>query len=303
MKPKKQSVSSVNSKRELKALQRTFAEIIRRPLTPDDRMRPHVRSGEMIEPSRKLAPHERLELYAQQYWWRIEQSFDDDFPCVQRVLSQKKYLALRDSYLDKCKSESYTLRNLGKRFPDFIKKHPRLTAPDTALVYDCARFDWACIETFDSGSEPPLGKRDLASPRFVRERLRLQPHIRLLKLEFPIDQLLKQGRLRSSEAASNTRLKNRKAPGVTRRKVKKTPVYLALHRHEERTRMKRLSPDAFGIYEEFSRGASLASLMKRPSMRRITERELHEIFQELTSLGWIYKQGKKGEVKKWSTKR
>lgn len=290
MKRKKQKLASVNSKRELVTLQRNFADIIRRPLTSSDDMLADPRSAEMIAPSKKLLPHQRLELYAQQYWWRIEDAFDEDFTTLQSAVPQDHYLKLRDAYLRSCPSESFTLRNLGKRLPTFIKKRSALSSPYTELLYDCARFDWARVEAFDGAELKPLSQQDLSKKDFVRMKLRLQPHVQLLSLAYPVDKNAAQGMTRSMEEASNTSLtrrlrKNRKG----RLTFKKDPSFMAVHRHQERIFIKRLSKGEWSVLNRFRKGSSLATLMRSlVGSKDFSNQSLQNAFQEWTTLGWIY---------------
>lgn len=62
---------SIENESELKALQRTFVELVRRPLTAGEKMVPDERVSDFISGNALLEPQERLELYAQQYWWRL----------------------------------------------------------------------------------------------------------------------------------------------------------------------------------------------------------------------------------------
>ena len=57
-----------------------------------------------------------------------------------------------------------------------------------ALALDMVRLEWAHIEAFDSAAEKALGPEDLIElgPDF---RAGLQPYIRLLAFEYPVDNL------------------------------------------------------------------------------------------------------------------
>lgn len=290
MKQKKQSFASVKSKRELLNLQRNFADIIRRPLNSKDAMLPDGRSDQMVSPSPTLRPHERLELYAQQYWWRIEDSFDEDFTSVRAFMTREGYLRLRDAYLKACPSESYTLRNLGKKFPAFLKKYKAFTKPHTNLLFDCACFDWARIEAFDARELRPLAQQDLADPNFVRTILKTQPHIRLLALSYPVDKAVRQGAIRNAEEASNTGLKKRSQVKTKRRSfLLPEKVFLAVHRHNGRIFIKRLSQDEFSLLQKLEKGSTLSALMRAiVASKSLSADALQHAFHEWTTLGWLY---------------
>lgn len=290
MKQKKPSVGSVKSKEDLLTLQRSFAKAIRRPLNSNDKMRFYDQSSEMIAPTQNLRPHDRLELYAQQYWWRIEQSFDEDFTTVQLIMSVKQYEALRDAYLMKFPSRSFTLRNLGDRFPEFIKKNPVLAKPSMQLVLDCALFDWARVEAFDAAQMKPLRLTDIKKPFFIKEKIKLQPHVQILTLHYPVDTLLKEGKQRLFEEASNTTLQySKKKKGPAAKKLKTEKVYLAVHRHEERVLMKRLTSNQSRLLKEIAAGTSLQTLANTYVVsHKVSGEELRNAFQEWASLEWIY---------------
>ena len=89
----------------LEQLQRTFFELIRQPLTSKDRMRTRTAEGrsikaladELITPSAKLTSFERLELYSQGYWFRILETFDEDFPGLRAVVGKPRFDRLKTS--------------------------------------------------------------------------------------------------------------------------------------------------------------------------------------------------------------
>src|SRR5882724_11872105 len=150
---------------QLRQLQRMALGAIRLPLSRRGRTRSRWHDGRtmwqvaagFIKPNDRLTSLERLEIYNRQYWYRLLDCLWDDYPGLRAILGLKKFEKLRIAYLDRYPSKSYTLRNLGRRFVQFLQEEPGLIAPHGKLCLDMARFEWAQVLAFDSEARPPLG--------------------------------------------------------------------------------------------------------------------------------------------------
>ncbi len=244
-------------------------EAVTQPLTAREQMQPHTRDGRsmhalaaaFIKPNDRLSSFERLEIYNRQYWFRLLASLDEDFPGLRAIIGQRRFEALCKAYLVDCPSRSFSLRNLGSRLEEWLRIHPQWTQPRTALALDMVRLEWAEIEAFDGAAEPPLTGGDLPSsdpdPQF-----KLQPYLQLLRLHYPVDDLLVAIRQGSSEGAmtSNAVAERRRRTHV--RKVarqKPQTVLLAVHRIAHSVYFKRLEPEAFTLLSALGEGKSLSA--------------------------------------------
>ena len=99
-------------------------------------------------------PVDQLEVYREQFWLRHTASLVEDFPGVGGVLGQTEWEGLVEGYLEAHSPESYTLRELGRHFPDHVAQCTQL--PEHALCSDMARLEWRFIELFDAADCPPL---------------------------------------------------------------------------------------------------------------------------------------------------
>ena len=289
MKKTSTQLSRASSKKELLHIQRTFAEIIRTPLNAQDKMKPDNRTEKMLLPNSKLSAHERHELYAQQYWWRIEHSFDEDFPALKAVLGDSQFRMIRDDYLYRYPSVSFTLRDLGSRFPAFIKKNRTLSASKRALCYECACFEWGRIDAFDAAQREPLSPRMVMKPGFEKKRLYLQPHISLFHFTYPIHQLIKEIRTNRNQMSSNVGVyESETTKGKKPFSLKPKDTYLVVHRHEFKVLMKPISKQEWKALTLFQKGCSLKGLDAHRSLfRGIAEKDMYKWFQEWVSLGWL----------------
>ena len=159
----------------LRKLETWMWDALSRRLAGGERLRPRAaaRASRWIVPNRRMRAAERLEVYNQQYWYRLLESLAEDFPRLKKALGERAFRRLCEDYLEAHPSSSYTLRNLGRRLPDFLRARPRLG--------DIARFEWALIEAYDAAELPPPDPKRLRPA----SRIRLQPHLGLLALTRP----------------------------------------------------------------------------------------------------------------------
>src|ERR1700722_14776865 len=105
-------------------VQTRMARAIFRPLTDSDRMAPGA-DADYIKANDRLSSGERLEIYSRSYWFRILDSLYDDFPGLRALLGERSFHRLSRAYLAECPSGSFTLRNLGSRFAEWLRRNPR----------------------------------------------------------------------------------------------------------------------------------------------------------------------------------
>jgi hypothetical protein len=177
-------------------LQRQMAAAVMMPLTPDEQMRTTATDGRpmtdvaasFIAPNSRLTPFERLEIYNRQYWLRILGALAEDFPALRAVVGGKRFEDLSVAYLMENPSRSFTLRNLGSKLVDWLIANPKWTGRRQALAVDVARIEWAFVEAFDNAERTPLTLDQIATLD-AGSRLALQPHVQLLALDYPADDI------------------------------------------------------------------------------------------------------------------
>jgi hypothetical protein len=286
----------------LAALQREIASVVMAPLTPSERMRRTAANGKsqaavakrIIKPNSRLTSFERLEIYNRQYWFRVLDALSDDFPGLRAVLGDRKFDALSKHYLTDCPSRSFTMRNIGSQLESWVRKHPKYAAGRLQLALDMIRLEWAEIEVFDGASEPPVTAAVLVGADPAKLRLRLQPYMRLLDLNYPVDDLLLAVKQDApADIASNAmeeRQKRKKVSAVAR--LKPTPVYLAIHRIENTVYFRRLEKEEFTILAALQKGRTLERAIitgfrgsKIPSQERASY--VAAWFQNWSSMGWF----------------
>jgi Putative DNA-binding domain len=257
----------------LEDIQRRMAKAVMQPITRNETMRLRNADGAdmadeaaaFIKPNDRLTSFERLEIYNRQYWFRLFTAFEEDFPGLQAITGKKKFETLMRAYLEACPSTSFSLRNLGSKLHDWLRENPEHTAPNEKLALDMVRLEWVHIESFDAAELPPMPPEQLAMVG-PGTTFRLQPHIQLLELAYPVDDLLISVRNEagSSDASSNNATLFRKSKAV--KQVAALPpqtIHLAVHRHNNSIYYKRLAPEEFGILLALSEGLTLEAAIER----------------------------------------
>jgi hypothetical protein len=296
------SQSAAGTPTGLLEIQRRMAAAVMHPLTRSETMPRRRRDGTsnkseadaIIRPNDRLTSFERLEIYNRQYWFRLYSSFEEDFPGLQTILGRARFDSLMRAYLTDCPSESFTLRNLGSRLEAWLGEHPEHLGPHAQLALDMVRLEWAHIEAFDSEERPRLGAKKFAAID-ENSTLRLQPHLRVLALSWPVDDLLLQVRTENGSAASST---NNASVARRRRHVRHIagmaprPIQLAIHRHENTVWYKELSPEEYRLLAALIEGKTLGEsidLALRDSEIPEEQRPafLQEAFANWSMLGWF----------------
>ncbi len=282
-------------------LQRRMAEDVRRPLTPDFGMQTVAEDGQStaaiisayVKPNAMLSSFERLEIYNRQYWFRVIDALSEDYPALSAIVGPKRFDALIRAYLSENPSTSFSLRNLGKNLPALLARHPEFTGRRHALAVDAARVEWACVEAFDGASLPPLTEPGalLVSSATV---LRLQPHLQLLHLRYPVDDIvIAVHRSKPDAEIVSSAATMRKRPARERlAKVRRSDIYLAVHRYDDSVYHSRITPVQFRLLSalrdghtlESAIGSALGGSQLAPEEQAAT---IREIFAHASQLGWI----------------
>lgn len=288
-------------------IQRRMARAVMTPLTPSERMRATAPDGrslrkvaaEIIKPNDRLTSFERLEIYNRQYWFRVLSAFTEDFPGLRAILGERKFDAAAKAYINDHPSTSFTLRNLGSNLEAWLRKHAKWAGNRQTLALDMVRLEWADIEAFDGKAEPALKPEDLAGADPDTLRLRLQPYIQLLDLNYPVDDLLLEVRTDEDQDfasnAFNERHKQKRVRAVA--KLKPSKIFLAVHRLEDSVYFRRLEREEFLILKELHAGKTLSRAIDaalRKSSIAVDERpaQIQHWFQTWSTLGWFCRSAK-----------
>jgi len=246
-----------------------------------------VEARQLVKPNDRLTANQRLSIYHRQYWYRILDSFNEDFPGLCAMLGERTFQRLANAYLTDCPSQSFTLRNLGSRLEAWLTEHPEFAGKRFALALDMIRLEWAHIEAFDNAERKALGPEDLLElgPDL---HLALQPHIQLLALQYPVDNLRIQlnEHLEEHSAASNA--VSQPAPRhIVRRyaRLRQQRIFLAVHRPEFTVYYRRLDAGEFQVLQAIGQGRPIGEALE--AVADLDPQRVQTWFANWAQLGWL----------------
>lgn len=285
----------------LAELQRAMAASVMMPLTADENMRETSGDGRamsevaasFIAPNTRLTAFERLEIYNRQYWFRVLGALAEDFPALRAVLGEARFAAMSVAYLTAHPSRSFTLRNLGDRLVEWLSERAEWAGRRHALAVDVARIEWAFVEAFDSAERTPLTLEQIATLD-ADSRLALQPHVQLLALEYPADDIAlalhKQEKRQTSEAGVKQEAETE--PPVRLPRLRRRPTWVAAHRVDFSVYYRRLEREEFLTLSALRAGKTLAEALdagfaasRIPEQRRAAR--VGSWFSTWAELGWV----------------
>jgi len=286
---------------DLAALQREMAAAVMQPLTASDGMRAHLPDGRgtaavaesFIAPNSRLTAFERLEIYNRQYWYRVLGALAEDFPALRSVIGSRRFEALSIAYLAEHPSRSFTLRNLGSHLAEWLAAHPEYAGRRQGLALDVVRIEWAFVEAFDLAERPPLTLEQIGTLD-GDSRLALQPHLRLVALDYPADDLvlgLHGKEKRQTSEAGVEHEDDEEAPAKLA-KLRRRATWLAAHRLDLSVYYKRLRREEFQTLAALREGLPLAEALAAGfAQSRIAETrraaQVRGWFASWAQLGWI----------------
>lgn len=267
---------------ELQRLQRWVVEHLqsRRGLPQSEAVSREARGR--LTGNDRLSPVEQLEIYREQFWLRHTSSLVEDFPGIGGILGQADWEKLVESYLEAHSPRGWTLRELGRHFPEHVARQQDL--PHHALCRDMARLEWCFIELFDAADRPGLDFAKLASlaPGSLETgQIVLSPALELLEVSYPVADLRQQ------------LLAARATPGSAVAIPEPEAQQLVLYRAADRRLYHRpVGPEAFALLVALKRGLSLVAacehaLERAPAHAERLQRNVGTWFQQWAKRGWI----------------
>jgi hypothetical protein len=285
----------------LEEIQRQMAAAVMTPLTADEEMQQTAADGRpmadvaasFIAPNSRLTAFERLELYNRQYWLRIMGALAEDFMAVRALVGPERFHALSIAYLTEHPSRSFTLRNLGSKLVDWLIAHPQGTGRRHALAVDLARIEWAFVEAFDNPERTPLTLDQIATLD-ADSHMALQPHVQLLELEFPADEIALALHAREKRQTSEAGVTHGDEENtlVKLPRVRRRPTWVAAHRVDLNVYYRRMEREEYLTLRAIRDGRTLADALDTGfsgssiAARRRPQR-VQKWFATWAELGWL----------------
>src|ERR1700722_35829 len=175
--------------KQLFALQKWLGPMIRQPLQ-ENHLLPAIspfgtetekEAEQNITHTSTLKPFQRVQIYHQQYWWRLVKCLQKNFPVLARLFDYEDFQnRLAGPYLSHSPPAHWALCRLGETFPQWIRSNYQ--EEDRYLVTTAAEIDWAAGEAFLVGALPRIDFAKLSPEETLSKTLTLQPHVYLFSL-------------------------------------------------------------------------------------------------------------------------
>jgi hypothetical protein len=165
---------------------------------------------------------DRLDVYANMYFFRIRDVLRDYFPSLAAALGDDGFHNAVTDYLVAYPPEHPSIRHAGARLPAFLDGH----APSSGRPWlaELARLEWARLQVFDAADAPLVtleALRALPPDDFAALPLSLIPAHALVQTRFAADELWKDPARESSAGPERTLLVWRRDLRAVHRPIEK----------------------------------------------------------------------------------
>lgn len=136
----------------------------------------------------RLSARERVEIYANAYFYRLLDVLKEDFPATVAVIDETAFHNLVTGYLIDHPPTEPGIQHASRHLPDFIRTHP--LHERWPFITDLAHLERAMLEVFhgqDAESLDATAMRTVAPDDWPAIRLRTHPSLRILDLGWRAD--------------------------------------------------------------------------------------------------------------------
>jgi len=140
--------------------------------------------------------------------------------------------------------------------------NPKWTGRRQGLAVDVARIEWAFVEAFDNAERTPLTLDQIATLD-GGSRLALQPHVQLLALDYPADDIalaLHSKEKRQTSEAGVSHEEDGEVP-VRLPRLRRKPTWVAAHRVDLNVYYRRMEREEFLTLAAIRDGQSLGEAL------------------------------------------
>jgi hypothetical protein len=144
--------------------------------------------GGVIAGDERLDAVQRLDIYANMYFWRLLDILRGDYSALAAAVGDDAFHNLVTDYLLECPSRHPSVRNVGASLADFLTRRP--LAVGRPWLVELARLERTRIELFDGPDAEPLTLDELrtrAPEEFVSLPLPLVPSLAFLEVTHAVD--------------------------------------------------------------------------------------------------------------------
>ena len=264
----------------LAAMQRALADALRAATPIAGEQAASDLADGLAQGSARLTPAMQLDIYREQFFLRHRDVLREDFASLERLLGQDAFDALGSAYLQAFPPSSFTLRDLGKELPRFVREREPWSRD--GLLSDLARVEWAFVEAFDAADVAALDAADVAAiaeDAWPSKRILFAPSVQRLAL---------------AHAAHDLRLAVRSGdapPGALARPAP-APCWVLVFRGPASLQCLEVEASSFALLDALANGSPLGEACERVALssgdtEAAFEEKVGAWFQQWTALGLV----------------
>jgi hypothetical protein len=144
----------------------------------------------LVRGDERLSAIERLDIYANMYFFRILDCLKEDFPALRAVLGGDRFHNLVTGYLLAHPPSHPSVRFLGRHLASYLADHEYVR--ERADLSDLAKLEWAILAAFDAADGESLAPERLhqvAAEQWADARFRLTRSLQILDIGFTVDEV------------------------------------------------------------------------------------------------------------------
>jgi hypothetical protein len=148
--------------------------------------------SKIIAGDERLSSIERVDIYANMYFYRLLEVLQEDFPATLAILGADRFHNLVTGYLIEYPPEHFSIMHAGRHLADFLRDHP--LREEFPFIADLARMERALIEVFHGADAAPLDAeqmRAIAPENWPSIRLGLHSAIEILQLGWKVPEVVR----------------------------------------------------------------------------------------------------------------
>ena len=140
----------------------------------------------------RLSAEDRVDIYANMYFYRLLDVLKEDFPATLRVLGEDNFHNLATGYLLEYPPTEPSVHYCGRHLAEFLRDHP--LRKDAPYIADLAALERAVVEVFHGPDARALEADELRAivpEKWPALMMRTHPAVQILKLEYRVAELLR----------------------------------------------------------------------------------------------------------------
>jgi len=208
--------------------------------------------NQLIEGDDRLSAAERLEIYANAYFFRILDCLKEDFPATLATLGADNFHNLVTGYLIEYPPTEPSIAYAGRYMSEFLRHQP--VSERWPFIAELARLERTISEVFHAAEAEPLNAetmRSVAPADWPALMMRTHPALAIVDCEWRVDELLRQ--IEASAAATVESKLTFDAPAHA-------PISILVWRHNSQVDYRALEHPERMALELANAGAPFASI-------------------------------------------